>query len=74
MNSKNILYLFFDHFLQGWWKGEVDGKVGVFPDNFVKLIVTNTAVSIKIKQYSVMLSDNILSSYNMILIKLVYSI
>ena len=59
MNSKNILYLFFDHFLQGWWKGEVDGKVGVFPDNFVKLIVTNTAVSIKIKQYSVMLSDNI---------------
>ena len=74
MNSRNTLYLFFDHFLQGWWKGEVDGKVGVFPDNFVKLIVTNTAVSIKIKQYSVMLSDNILSSYNMILIKLVYSI
>lgn len=22
----------------GWWKGEVNGKVGVFPDNFVELI------------------------------------
>ena len=22
----------------GWWKGEVDGVVGVFPENFVKLI------------------------------------
>ncbi|XP_071819665.1 SH3 domain-containing kinase-binding protein 1-like isoform X5 [Apostichopus japonicus] len=23
---------------KGWWKGEKDGKVGVFPDNFVKLL------------------------------------
>ena len=23
---------------KGWWKGEVDGRQGVFPDNFVKLI------------------------------------
>ena len=22
----------------GWWKGEMDGKVGVFPDNFVELL------------------------------------
>ena len=22
----------------GWWMGELDGRVGVFPDNFVKLI------------------------------------
>ena len=22
----------------GWWKGELDGVVGVFPDNFVKVI------------------------------------
>ncbi|KAK3801709.1 hypothetical protein RRG08_033894 [Elysia crispata] len=22
----------------GWWKGEVNGKVGVFPDNFVELL------------------------------------
>ena len=22
----------------GWYKGEVNGKVGVFPDNFVELI------------------------------------
>ena len=25
---------------KGWWKGEVDGRVGVFPDNFVKLITS----------------------------------
>jgi len=23
---------------KGWWKGEIDGKTGVFPDNFVKLL------------------------------------
>lgn len=23
---------------KGWWKGELNNKVGVFPDNFVKLI------------------------------------
>ncbi len=23
---------------KGWWKGELDGKVGVFPDNFVKIL------------------------------------
>ena len=25
---------------KGWWKGEVDGKIGVFPDNFVKMTTT----------------------------------
>ncbi|XP_040576071.1 uncharacterized protein cindr [Lepeophtheirus salmonis] len=23
---------------KGWWRGELDGKIGVFPDNFVKLV------------------------------------
>lgn len=23
---------------KGWWKGELKGKVGVFPDNFVQLM------------------------------------
>jgi hypothetical protein len=22
----------------GWWKGELNGKIGVFPDNFVELL------------------------------------
>lgn len=22
----------------GWWRGELNGKVGVFPDNFVEII------------------------------------
>jgi len=26
----------------GWWKGEVNGKIGVFPDNFVELIPSET--------------------------------
>lgn len=25
--------------LQGWWKGELKGKIGLFPDNFVELLV-----------------------------------
>lgn len=25
----------------GWWKGELNGKIGVFPDNFVQLIPAN---------------------------------
>lgn len=25
----------------GWWKGELNGVVGVFPDNFVVLIPNN---------------------------------
>jgi len=27
---------------KGWWKGELNGKTGVFPDNFVKLLVSHT--------------------------------
>lgn len=26
---------------KGWWKGESKGKIGVFPDNFVQLIVSD---------------------------------
>lgn len=25
---------------KGWWKGELKGKVGVFPDNFVQLVAS----------------------------------
>lgn len=30
---------------KGWWKGEIDGRVGVFPDNFVKLISSSTTTT-----------------------------
>jgi len=30
----------------GWWKGELAGKTGVFPDNFVQLVPRSEPVSI----------------------------
>ena len=30
---------------KGWWKGEIDGRIGVFPDNFVKIINSSTTTS-----------------------------
>ena len=38
MGGSNILYSIRDIEDKGWWKGELDGLVGVFPDNFVKLL------------------------------------
>lgn len=32
---------------KGWWKGELNGRVGVFPDNFVKLIKEEVAQPVK---------------------------
>lgn len=29
---------------KGWWKGQLNGKIGVFPDNFVKLIAIEEEV------------------------------
>jgi UV DNA damage repair endonuclease len=26
----------------GWWKGEVNGRTGLFPDNFVELLPANS--------------------------------
>ncbi|XP_017968325.1 serine-rich adhesin for platelets isoform X2 [Drosophila navojoa] len=31
---------------KGWWKGELNGKVGVFPDNFVKLLTPSEVAPI----------------------------
>lgn len=31
---------------EGWWRGELKGKSGLFPDNFVKIISPNEASSI----------------------------
>jgi hypothetical protein len=30
----------------GWWEGELNGKKGMFPDNFVKVKKNNTYLSI----------------------------
>merc|ERR1719319_449847 len=35
---------------KGWWKGEVDGRTGVFPDNFVKLIAVTLPDEVKEKK------------------------
>lgn len=30
---------------RGWWRGELNGRVGVFPDNFVELVTIEELVS-----------------------------
>ena len=32
---------------KGWWKGEIEGKVGLFPDNFVKRVSQNMSEEVK---------------------------
>ena len=32
---------------KGWWKGEIDGKVGVFPDNLVKRVSQNMSEEVR---------------------------
>ena len=29
---------------EGWWRGEVNGRIGVFPDNFVEILPTQEEV------------------------------
>lgn len=31
---------------KGWWKGELNGNIGVFPDNFVELLTSEEMVSV----------------------------
>ncbi|KAG8588396.1 hypothetical protein GDO81_005967 [Engystomops pustulosus] len=31
---------------EGWWQGELNGKIGLFPDNFVILIPTNSQIKV----------------------------
>ena len=32
---------------KGWWKGEIEGKVGLFPDNFVERVSQDTSEEVK---------------------------
>ena len=32
---------------EGWWKGEIEGKVGLFPDNFVERVSQDTSEEVK---------------------------
>ena len=47
--NDTILLLSTDLPDKGWWKGQLNGKIGVFPDNFVKLITLSDDVSTFIK-------------------------
>lgn len=38
---------------KGWWKGELNNKTGVFPDNFVQLIKVAEEVSLPTPPLSV---------------------
>lgn len=37
---------------KGWWKGELGGNVGVFPDNFVELLSSEEVVSMMLGRSS----------------------
>lgn len=30
----------------GWWRGELNGRIGVFPDNFVQIVTTEEVFNI----------------------------
>ena len=32
---------------EGWWKGEIEGKVGLFPINFVERVSQDTSEEVK---------------------------
>ncbi|XP_029647961.1 SH3 domain-containing kinase-binding protein 1 isoform X1 [Octopus sinensis] len=49
----------------GWWKGELNGRIGVFPDNFVEIIPTQEEAPKIKKTYSTSSQDSsVLSSQN----------
>ena len=34
----------------GWWKGRLNGRVGVFPDNFVKIVKIELKKSVSVEE------------------------
>lgn len=51
---------------KGWWKGTVNGKTGVFPDNFVKLLPNNEIDIPAPRSNSITLETNKISSNSII--------
>lgn len=43
---------------KGWWKGELKGKVGVFPDNFVTLLSPDGTCRFLVLIFFLMLFSN----------------
>lgn len=41
----------------GWWKGDLNGKVGVFPDNFVEIIQEDEPPQTGVSNVSLSLSS-----------------
>ncbi|VVC96268.1 unnamed protein product [Leptidea sinapis] len=35
---------------RGWWRGELNGKVGLFPDNFVQILPPDPSLENRVRQ------------------------
>lgn len=58
--SKNIIFKVED----GWWKGKLGGRIGVFPSNFVELIESATPVTSNRKSASTIATTIIQNKLN----------
>ncbi|KAK7582758.1 hypothetical protein V9T40_014203 [Parthenolecanium corni] len=49
---------------KGWWKGQLNGKIGVFPDNFVKVIPLDEEVAIPKRPTAVKTTNKLRDNIN----------
>ena len=58
LSTGEVITILDKNVFEGWWRGELDGKEGIFPNNFVQLLPKVslhcgcTEVSICVKIYS----------------------
>ena len=43
LRKNDVINILDKNIADGWWKGELQGKIGVFPDNFVRLLPDDEA-------------------------------